>query len=74
MSTMFKAGDFFVRLRVQGDRPKLTVWNDRGKKIVSEFVSAGHRELLGQDRRIDLAGKWLPGFKLCWKASRPLLP
>ena len=40
MSTMFKAGDFFVRLRVQADRPKLTVWNDRGKKIVSEFVSA----------------------------------
>jgi len=40
LSTMFKAGDFFVRLRVQGDRPKLTVWNNRGTKIVSEFISS----------------------------------
>ncbi|HHT42305.1 MAG TPA: hypothetical protein GX014_02785 [Firmicutes bacterium] len=40
MSTMFKAGDFFVRLRVQGDRPKLTVWNTKGTKIVSEFISS----------------------------------
>ena len=39
MSTMFKAGDFFVRLRVQG-RPKLTVWNTKGTKIVSEFISS----------------------------------
>lgn len=40
MSTMFKAGDFFVRLRIQSDRPKLTVWNNKGTKIVSEFVGA----------------------------------
>lgn len=40
MSTMFKAGDFFVRLRVQGDLPKLTVWNDKGTKIVSEFIGS----------------------------------
>ena len=39
MSTMFKAGDFFVRLR-SGDRPKLTVWNTKGTKIVSEFISS----------------------------------
>ncbi|NMB01580.1 MAG: hypothetical protein GX971_08715 [Firmicutes bacterium] len=40
MSTMFKAGEFFVRLRVQGERPKLTVWNNNGTKIVSEFISS----------------------------------
>lgn len=40
MSTMFKAGDFFVRLRVQGERPKLTIWNSNGTKIVSEFISS----------------------------------
>jgi len=40
MSTMFKSGDFFVRLRVQGERPKLTVWNQNGTKIISEFISS----------------------------------
>jgi hypothetical protein len=40
MSTMFKAGDFFVRLRVQGERPKLTIWNHNGTKIISEFISS----------------------------------
>jgi len=40
LSTMFKAGDFFVRLRDQGDRPKLTIWNSRGTKIVSEFIGS----------------------------------
>ena len=40
MSTMFKAGDFFVRVRVQGERPKLTIWNHNGTKIVSEFISS----------------------------------
>lgn len=40
MNTMFKAGDFFVRLRVQGERPKLTIWNDAGTKIISEFIGA----------------------------------
>ncbi len=38
MNTMFKAGDFFVRLRAQGERPKLTVWNSSGTKIISEFI------------------------------------
>ncbi|NLL48745.1 MAG: hypothetical protein GX249_09170 [Firmicutes bacterium] len=38
MNTMFKAGDFFVRFRVQGERPKVTIWNQNGTKIVSEFV------------------------------------
>ncbi len=40
MSTMFKTGDFFVRLRVQGERPKLTIWNNTGTKIISEFISS----------------------------------
>lgn len=40
MNTMFRAGDFFVRLRVQGERPKLTVWNTTGTKIISEFISS----------------------------------
>lgn len=40
MNTMFRVGDFFVRLRVQGERPKLTIWNDSGTKIISEFISA----------------------------------
>lgn len=40
MSTMFKSGDFFVRLRVQGERPKLTIWNKSGTKIVSEFINS----------------------------------
>ncbi len=40
MSTMFKVGDFFVRLRDQGERPKLTIWNNNGTKIVSEFISS----------------------------------
>lgn len=40
MSTMVKIGDFFVRLRDQGDRPKLTIWNKTGTKIVSEFISS----------------------------------
>ena len=40
MSTMFKAGEFFVRLRVQGERPKLTIWNQKGTKIISEFISS----------------------------------
>ncbi len=40
MNTMFKSGDFFVRLRAQGERPKLTIWNDSGTKIVSEFINS----------------------------------
>ena len=40
MSTMFKIGEFFVRLRVQGERPKLTIWNHNGTKIISEFISS----------------------------------
>lgn len=40
MNTMFRAGDFFVRLRVQGERPKLTIWNHTGTKIISEFISS----------------------------------
>ncbi|NLM40583.1 MAG: hypothetical protein GX205_11065 [Firmicutes bacterium] len=40
MNTMFQVGDFFVRLRDKGDRPKLTVWNSTGTKIISEFISA----------------------------------
>ena len=40
MSTMVKIGDFFVRLRDQGNRPKLTIWNKAGTKIVSEFISS----------------------------------
>lgn len=40
MNTMFRAGDFFVRLRAQGERPKLTVWNNSGTKIISEFISS----------------------------------
>lgn len=40
MNTMFKAGDFFVRLRDQGERPKLTIWSNTGTKIVSEFISS----------------------------------
>ncbi|HHT73178.1 MAG TPA: hypothetical protein GX008_05640 [Firmicutes bacterium] len=39
MNTMFQVGDFFVRLRDKGDRPKLTVWNRAGSKIVSEFIN-----------------------------------
>lgn len=40
MNTMVRVGDFFVRLRDQGDRPKLTVWNNSGAKIISEFISS----------------------------------
>lgn len=40
MNTMFRVGDFFVRLRVQGERPKLTIWNQTGTKIISEFISS----------------------------------
>lgn len=40
MNTMFKVGEFFVRLRVQGERPKLTVWNNNGTKIISEFINS----------------------------------
>ncbi|HHY15972.1 MAG TPA: hypothetical protein GX521_07850 [Firmicutes bacterium] len=40
MSTMFQSGEFFVRLRVQGERPKLTIWNNAGTKIVSEFINS----------------------------------
>lgn len=40
MNTMFQVGDYFVRLRDKGDRPKLTVWNNAGTKIVSEFITA----------------------------------
>jgi hypothetical protein len=39
MNTMFQVGDFFVRLRDKGDRPKLTVWNKAGTKLVSEFIN-----------------------------------
>ena len=40
MSTMFQSGEFFVRVRVRGERPKLTVWNNEGTKIVSEFINS----------------------------------
>lgn len=40
MSTMFKVGEFFVRLRDQGERPKLTIWNNNGTKIISEFIGS----------------------------------
>ncbi|NLJ74222.1 MAG: hypothetical protein GX331_04430 [Firmicutes bacterium] len=40
MNTMVRIGDFFVRLRDQGDRPKLTVWNNSGTKIISEFIGS----------------------------------
>lgn len=39
MSTMVQIGDFFVRLRDQGSRPKLTIWNNTGTKIISEFIT-----------------------------------
>jgi hypothetical protein len=37
---MFKAGEFFVRLYFQGERPELTIWNQKGTKIISEFISS----------------------------------
>ncbi|NMB19753.1 MAG: hypothetical protein GX979_02695 [Firmicutes bacterium] len=40
MSSMFKAGEFFVRLYFQGERPELTIWNQNGTKIVSEFIGS----------------------------------
>ncbi|NLJ79591.1 MAG: hypothetical protein GX335_00995 [Firmicutes bacterium] len=40
MNIMVKVGDFFLRIRNQGDRSKLTIWNKTGTKIVSEFISS----------------------------------
>jgi len=40
MNVMLQVGDFFMRLRDKGDRPKLTVWNSSGNKVISEFISS----------------------------------
>ena len=39
MSTMFKSGDFCTA-SLSGRTPKLTVWNQNGTKIISEFISS----------------------------------
>lgn len=41
MNVMFQVENYFVRVRDKAGRLKLTVWDNAGTKIVSEFVSAG---------------------------------
>ncbi len=40
MNTMFRSDPFFVRIRDRGDRMELTVWNQLGTKIMSEFIAS----------------------------------
>lgn len=41
MNTMYQVEDFFVRIQADSSRRlKLTVWNNFGEKLVSDYISA----------------------------------
>ncbi len=41
MNTMYQVDDFFVRIQEDSSRRlKLTVWNNFGEKLVSDYISA----------------------------------
>lgn len=40
MNIMYAVEEFFVRIRRDAERLKLTVWNSMGNKVVSDYVSA----------------------------------
>ena len=45
MNLMYQLDQFFVRLRQDASgRLKLTVWNQSGEKIVSDYISAASSE------------------------------
>lgn len=47
MNIMYQVDDFFVRMEQDpSGRIKLTVWNEIGKKIVSDYVSAASLDSL----------------------------
>jgi hypothetical protein len=39
MGTMFRAADWFVRIRSKGDQLKITIWDKHGDKLLSDFLS-----------------------------------
>ena len=49
MNMMFQANDFFVRIREDSGRLKLTVWSKVGEKLVSEYISAASLENVWQN-------------------------
>ncbi|NLM24726.1 MAG: hypothetical protein GX208_01225 [Firmicutes bacterium] len=40
MNVMYSVEDFFVRIRQDAGKLKVTVWNSVGDKVVSDYVSA----------------------------------
>lgn len=38
MSTMFESGTYFVRIQNKGGHLKITIWDSRGDKLLSDFL------------------------------------
>jgi len=37
MSTMFESGEYFVRIKNKSGHLKITIWDNRGEKLLSDF-------------------------------------
>ena len=49
MNVMFEAANYFIRIREDRGRLKLTVWSQTGDKVVSEYVSAASLDNVWQN-------------------------
>lgn len=38
MNIMFDSGSFFVRIKSKGAQTKITIWNNSGDKLLSDFL------------------------------------
>lgn len=38
MNTMFESGEYFVRIQNKGGHLKVTIWDSRGDKLLSDFL------------------------------------
>jgi len=38
MNTMFESGTYFVRVKNKGGHQKITIWNSKGDKLLSDFL------------------------------------
>lgn len=38
MNIMFDSGDYFVRIKNKGGHQKITIWNNSGDKLLSDFL------------------------------------
>lgn len=38
MNTMFKSGNYFARIQNKGGHLKITIWDNKGDKLFSDFL------------------------------------